>query len=307
MSDPRLTVGIPFFNEERYLADAIRSVLSQTMGDFELLLVDDGSRDSSLDLARTFERDARVRILSDGKRLGLPARLNQVVELARGPLVARMDGDDVSHPRRFERQLMLLGQEREISAVGTWAALVDEEERIFGIVESSAPASARTALERGVLSHATMIARREWLREYPYDEGLTRAEDRDLWCRTVDRARFAVIPEPLYVVRVRPTAQDFLRDYVKSQEQNRTLYLRYGPKLIGVRKTARAWVASHAKSLVMQLAARAGMADRVVSRRGRAATESEARLVEEALGRVHPSLVATVNGRTESPRRAPAR
>jgi glycosyltransferase involved in cell wall biosynthesis len=92
-----VTVGIPFYNEERYLADAIRSILAQSFSDFELVLVDDGSTDASRAIAQGF-RDDRIRVLGDSRRRLLPARLNEIVANAKGALVARMDADDVSHP-----------------------------------------------------------------------------------------------------------------------------------------------------------------------------------------------------------------
>jgi glycosyltransferase involved in cell wall biosynthesis len=278
-----VTVGIPFNDEERHLAGAIRSVLRQTYPNLELLLIDDGSRDASLAIARSF-RDERIRVVSDGRRRFLPARLNEIVALARGDLVARMDADDVSHPDRLRRQIDALDEAGAgHDAVGSWAGLVDEEERVFAIVEAARDPSPAVALERGLIPHATLIARRPWLLANAYDEALTRAEDRDFWCRAVRTTKVAVVPEPLYAVRVAPRHPTFLPDYLESQRQNRILYQRYGRSSLGWARASRAWASSLAKSAVMQAATRIGLADRVVHRRGRPPTESERRMVEEAL------------------------
>src|SRR4051794_20441310 len=104
---PRVTIGIPFHDEERFLEQAITSVLRQSFADFELLLIDDGSTDRSLEIARSFD-DPRIEVTADGRRRFLAARLNEITRRARGELIARMDGDDVAHPERLSRQLALL-------------------------------------------------------------------------------------------------------------------------------------------------------------------------------------------------------
>lgn len=280
---PRVTVGVPFHNEARWLGDAIRSVLAQTMADFELLLLDDGSTDGSVEIARSFS-DPRISVLSDGVRRHLPARLNELVRRARGELVARMDADDVSHPARLERELAVMDADPGCDAVGTWAMLVDEDDNPLGVLESAPlPATLPIALARGVFPHATMLARRRWLLEHAYDEALTRSEDRDLWCRTVESSTFRVIPEVLYVVRVSPGASSFLPDYLVAQRQNREILARYGRGSIGVIRTGRAWFSSHAKSMTMRLAGRLGLAERIVRRRGRTPTAAECALAEGAL------------------------
>jgi len=274
-----VTVGMPFFNEERFIVAAIRSVLAQTIDDFELLLVDDGSTDASLALARQFEGDPRIVISSDGMRRGLPARLNEIVRRARGELVARMDADDLIHPKRLEREVELLRTVSSCDVVGTWAALIDENEVPFAVVESPPlPASQRDAVERGILVHASMVARRSWLQAFPYDEQLTRAEDRDLWSRTVGETHFGVVREPLYAIRVRANDADFLTDYLMTQRQNRRLYLRSSETLT---RAFRLVFMSHVKSTIMFTACKLGLANAVVQRRGRQPTLEERRLIGE--------------------------
>lgn len=279
---PHLTVGIPFFDEEKGLRAAVRSILAQSVTNIEVLLVDDGSSDRSLDIARSIV-DPRVTVISDGTRRRLPARLNEIARRARAPFVARMDADDVSHPERLARELAMLEADPQCDAVGTWIGLVDDAERAFAVIDCDVsnvtPAS---VLRRGLFPHATMLARREWLRANPYDEALYRAEDRDLWCRTVATSRFGVVPEVLYVVRT-STRGAFLADYLASQRQNRALFLRYGPASMGIAGTASSWLVSQAKSATMAIAVRAGLAERLVRRRGRAPTSGELEAITCAL------------------------
>lgn len=283
-SAPLVTVGIPFHDEEAHLGAAIRSILGQTERDLEVLLVDDGSRDGSLAVARSFAGDPRVRILSDGARRHLPARLNEIVRNARGRFVARMDADDVSHPRRLAAELEVLSKQPRVDVVGCGAALVGDDEEPFAVAElATLPPTPAEAVTRGILAHATILGRREWFLANPYDEALTRAEDRDLWCRTCTTSTFAGLPEVLYVVRVTVDDARFLPGYLESQRQTREIYLRYGPHALGMRATAALFLGSLAKGVVMRAAHHAGFSSRIVRRRGRAPTAEERRLVREAL------------------------
>jgi glycosyltransferase involved in cell wall biosynthesis len=283
VSRPTITVSIPFRDEERHLAAAVRSVLHQTFDDFELLLLDDGSTDASLAIARSFH-DPRITVLADGMRRGLPARLNEIARRARADLVARMDADDVVHPTRLARQLEAMRADPTLDVVGTWAALIDEDEVPFAVAEQAElPATEARALERGLLAHATILAKRSWHLANPYDEALTRAEDRDLWCRTAATTRFGVVPEVLYVVRVSTRDAHFLRDYLVAHRQNRRIFLRHGPRAVGVPRTARLVAASAAKSAIMRVAHAAGLSSRIVRRRGRPPTDAERARIREAL------------------------
>ncbi len=279
---PPVTIAIPFFDEERYLAAAVRSILNQTMGDFELLLVDDGSGDRSLEIARSFD-DKRVVVVSDGEHRGLAARLNEIARRARSELVARMDADDVSHPTRISRELATL-RSTGCDAVGTWAGLFGDVSGVFAVIESGPlPPTVASALQNGIFPHATMLARRQWLLDNPYDESLLRAEDLDLWCRTAASASFAVVPEPLYAVRVNASAGDFAADYAFAHRVNRRLFIRHGPRAVGIARTAHAWLLSVMKTNVVRVAAQLRCAESIVRRRGRTPTGSERAMIREAL------------------------
>lgn len=280
---PRVTVGLPFFDEARHLGTAIRSVLAQSETDFELLLVDDGSRDGSLAIARAF-RDPRITVVSDGVRRHLPARLNQIVASARSPFIARLDADDVMHPTRLARQLAVLDADPSCDVVGSWCVLIDGEEHPFGVVESGPiPPTPKSALVHGILAHATALGKRSWFAANPYDESLTRAEDRELWCRTVTTSRFAVVPECLYVIRVDVDKPTFLRGYVESQRQNRRIFAKYGPAFVGRLRSTRLMAAAQAKAMLMSASIRVGLGPRLIHRRGRAPRPHEVKLALESL------------------------
>src|SRR4029079_10086491 len=108
MTTPAISVAMSVYNGERFLGPAIESILAQTFGDFEFLILDDGSRDATTQIVLDYAaRDARVRPILRENR-GLVASLNQLLDEARAPLVARMDADDIARPERFERQIAFL-------------------------------------------------------------------------------------------------------------------------------------------------------------------------------------------------------
>src|SRR5690348_1576876 len=111
--DPLITIGMPVRNCERTVAAAIRSILNQTCGNWELLIIDDESEDNTVEVASWF-RDQRIHLLSGNVHAGLPARLNQAVRRGSGKYFARMDGDDISFPQRLERQVAYLEARPEV-------------------------------------------------------------------------------------------------------------------------------------------------------------------------------------------------
>src|ERR1700730_17328911 len=138
---PLVTIGIPFYNAAGTLRAAIRSVFAQTCGRWELILLDDGSTHDSLVIARSVN-DARVRVLSDGQNRQLGARLNEINQLARAPLVARMDADDIMHPERIARQVTWLEDNEKVDVLGTAAFTIDGAGRPKGIRGDAAIVSA---------------------------------------------------------------------------------------------------------------------------------------------------------------------
>lgn len=195
-----ITIGIPFLNAEATLGDAIRSVFAQTHRDWRLVLVDDGSRDGSLAVARGV-RDSRVQVLSDGENRGLVARLNALAAACDTPYLARMDADDLMVPERLERQLAFLRAHPETDVLGS-AAVTFRGTAPRGIRGGTlCPTTVAAVLRGGLYVHPTVVFRAEFARANPYDPAYPRAEDLELWCRIVERARCAVLPEPLLLYR----------------------------------------------------------------------------------------------------------
>src|SRR5581483_9504087 len=119
MSKPIVTVLMSVYNGERYLREAIESILVQTWQDFELVCINDGSTDQSREIVLSFN-DPRIRLVDNEQNLGLAKSLNKGLMLARGNLIARQDADDISEPDRLLKQVAFLEQWSEIVLVGSW-------------------------------------------------------------------------------------------------------------------------------------------------------------------------------------------
>jgi glycosyltransferase involved in cell wall biosynthesis len=250
---PFVTVAVPFFNAERTLVNCIRSVFAQSFTDWELLLIDDGSSDASLRIARSVQ-DYRVRVVSDGTNRGLVARLNQTPSLAKGALLARMDADDLMHPERLSRQVRFFLEHPSIDVVTTGCCSISEDLVVHGVRDlGPLRMTPWHVLIRGEIFHASIMARRQWFMDHPYDPFYIRAEDRELWLRTLTTSHFARIREPLYFctevnqVRVGP--------YLLSYKSERRAIARHGPRLIGWPLTAALIARSHAKSVALRILA----------------------------------------------------
>jgi glycosyltransferase involved in cell wall biosynthesis len=232
-----VTVGIPFLDPGPALAEAVRSVFAQTFPDWALVLVDDGSRDGSVERARAI-RDPRVTVLADGQHRGLVARLNQLAQSAEAPLLARMDADDLMHPERLARQVALFDSRPDLEVAGTGAYVMDGARHVLGRW-STAPLAGTVAevLERGVLFiHPTVVYRTAFARAHPYEPSYPRAEDLALWCRIVDLARCAALEDPLLFYRV-PIPVN-LRSYAGTKSSTRAVLRDFGSALAPARRRA---------------------------------------------------------------------
>jgi glycosyltransferase involved in cell wall biosynthesis len=256
------------------------------------LLVDDGSTDGSLDVARRL-RDPRVRVVSDGERLRLPRRLNQIADAARGPLVARLDADDMMHPARLARQVRALADQPAVDFVGTAFFALGAAGDIIGVGASAPPQTGRVhVLRKGLLAHATLLFRRSWLAANRYDERYPRGEDRELYCRTLGAARFAQIGDPLYFVRHTKDPATMLRDYVASSRDHRRIVRRLAPRVA----VAPLLLESLAKEEIFRVFTRAGLQHVLVRRRGRPPTDDERREGAAALARIRATRVDGLEG-----------
>ena len=190
------------YNGERYLVEAIESILNQTFTDFEFIIINDGSTDGTADILRSY-KDRRIRIFEQSN-IGLTRSLNRGVALARGEYIARMDHDDLSMPERFARQVAFLDAHPEVGVVGT-ACLVYNEVR--GIEWKYAVATSDDECRRDLIKgnqfvHTSVMMRKSVLQAVgAYNEAYRYLQDYELWVRLAGRTRLANLPEVLVVRR----------------------------------------------------------------------------------------------------------
>lgn len=223
-----ITIAIPFYNAERYLADAIRSVFAQTYQNWELILIDDGSTDSSLQIASSI-KDPRVRVIADGQNKKLATRLNEVSKLATYNIIARMDADDLMATNRLEKQLQILKNNPTIDLVSTGVYSVTNSLQMVGARGVSANNITLKQLlfkEIGV-THAAILAKKEWYLRNTYNTNLKIAQDYDLWLRASVKNDFNIvlIADPLYFYREEGNAT--MKKLLAAYKNERVMYKKY--------------------------------------------------------------------------------
>lgn len=285
----RVSIGIPFYNSERTLEDAIRSVFAQSFRDWELILVDDGSVDRSLDIASCVD-DTRVKLISDGCNRGLPYRLNQITSLASGEYIARMDSDDIMHPERIAAQVECLDENPEVEVLGTAIYGMEADGTILGVRgDEGLDTDPSAVLAHGLMIHPTVCGRADWFRNNPYDSRYVRAEDYELWCRTCNTTRFHSISQSLLFYRdgcgTRP------RKYLKTKETGRTIIRRYGPRYAGNAKTCMLIAETYVKGAIYCLFAGIGLERAITQRRYRKLSYCELAEAEEQIEKVKQTPV----------------
>jgi len=202
---PRVTVLLPVHEAERFLAEAVESILAQTLRDFELLALDDGSRDGSAALLdRYASLDPRVRVVRR-PHTGVVATLNAGLALARGELIARMDADDVALPRRLQCQLARLDREPALVCIGGGFEVIDDAgrtlDRVFPACDHAAILSRALGGESPISHSAATYRRDAVLALGGYDESSRLVEDLDLWLRLAEVGTLANVPDLVSRVR----------------------------------------------------------------------------------------------------------
>ena len=197
---------LPVYNGGAFLEAALRSILAQTFRDFECLVIDDGSTDGSGEVAeRIAHTDARVRVIRRENR-GLVATLNEMLAMARGRLVARMDADDVALPDRFERQVEFMAANPAVVCLGGGQVLMDEVGRRIALV--APPVDDKDVQEsalrgHGSICHPTAMIRTSVLQALEgYRTTYYPAEDLDLWLRLGEVGQLANLAEPVLYYRI---------------------------------------------------------------------------------------------------------
>lgn len=200
-----VSVVMSVYNGGKYLKEAIESVLSQTMPDFEFIIINDGSTDKSLDIIKEFEKkDKRIKVISH-ENLGLIYSLNEGIKLAQGEYIARMDADDISLPNRFAQQINYFKNNPKDVLLGSYATKIDElNNKIgdFNYLPLTWEKIKKYSLLHNPFIHPSIMFKRELINEVGCYRNFKYAEDYELWTRIIYKYPCANIKEPLLQYRV---------------------------------------------------------------------------------------------------------
>ena len=202
---PAISVLLSCYNGARWLDEAINSVLSQTFGDFEFIIVDDGSTDNSPEIIKRYaEQDARVVVIAK-RNTGLADSLNVGIRQARGEWIARLDADDICEPARLEMQLAKARENPGLVYVGSGLFVIDENgnvNKVFHYPEDHSSLLKNLTTARKFPPHSSAFYRTDVARSVGgYRCLLRRAQDHDLWLRLADVGEFSAIYDPLVKIR----------------------------------------------------------------------------------------------------------
>ncbi len=272
---PLVSVGIPFYNAEKYLPYAIESVILQRYTNWELILIDDGSSDDSLKIAQEYARyDSRITVMSDGINKGLPTRLNELSAHIQGEFYARMDADDMMHPDRISTQLEYLVANPEVDLVGSALISIDNKNRIIGIRsdEIKSDYTLNDIVKGGWSVHPTISGKSNWFKKHQYDTELMRAQDYDLWLRTVKNSVFKKLSTPLLYYREASTPS--LKKYFVSTRHGITIYWK-NRKNLGIFRFFKLLLNKLLKLLIYFILSLFGNTDFLVKRRSKSLDETK--------------------------------
>lgn len=200
---PKVSVVMPAYNAEKYIREAIDSVLAQTFTDFEFIILDDGSTDATAAIIQSYEDD-RIRFCPNERNMGVAATLNRGLKLAQGEYIARMDADDVSFPERFEKQITCLDLNRDIAVLGTGIESFCDAGMLSVYLCSCEPEKLKEDLffSCGIAHPSVMMRRDAILALGGYDETYNGLEDYELWFRVAERYEISTLPEVLFRYRM---------------------------------------------------------------------------------------------------------
>lgn len=202
---PRLSVLMPVYNGDKYIGEAIESILAQSFLDYELIIIDDASMDDTAKCVMQFN-DKRIRYVRNDENIGVAGSLNRGMGMANGEYIARMDADDICRPSRLRQQVDFMDAHPDVAVCGTWA-------RIRGayanpVLRKPYVGAAATVFRflDNPLIHPTVMMRASVLKDHHlrYDSTFSRSEDYDLWCRLARFGGIANIPEVLLDYSVHP-------------------------------------------------------------------------------------------------------
>lgn len=287
-----ITVGLPVYNSALYLADTIQSIINQSFIDWELVIIDDGSTDDSVQIAQSFT-DSRIKIIADGQNRGQSARLNQICRMATGKYIARMDADDIMTVDRLQTQFAFLEDHATVDLVSSYAYSIDVDNKPYGIRGAAQlPKTLSEAVKGFPIVHPAVMARREWFAVNPYNEQLFRVQDYELWLRTMHTSLFAIIERPLLFYR--EIGIPYKTKYLRSSAEIRSVLWRQYRHVIGEKKLCQVLAITARNDVLYSLFSLFNSENRLLIRRSRRLNRDELSMAQKLLIQ---SIVTSDSGR----------
>jgi len=211
MNNPKISVLMPVFNAEKFLREAINSILNQTFKDFEFIIINDASTDDSKKIIISYD-DKRIRYFENHGNLGVAGTLNRGLKLAKGDYVARMDADDIAYPNRFKLEYNEIIKNQTIAVVSSYYDVIDENKKyLYTVKDASSPEAIYYTLQfRNCLGHPTvMFKKRIILNELNGYHKRREAEDYDLWLRVSKKYKILKVKKILHQLRISGISRAF--------------------------------------------------------------------------------------------------
>lgn len=215
LNNPKITVLLSVFNDEKYIGEAIESILNQTFEDFELLIIDDCSTDGTVEAINSY-KDPRIRLTINEENIDITKSLNNGLKSARGKYIARHDSDDVSSLNRLEKQFNFLENNKDYAAVGSYTEVIDENSNLIRFLrcETSAEEIYYNLSYRNNLTSSSIMFLKEMIYDIgSYDESSSHSEDYEFWFRISRKYKIYVIAEYLVKYRIRDN-QRLSKNYI---------------------------------------------------------------------------------------------
>ncbi len=194
---------MPAHNAGKFVMEAIDSIINQTYTNWEMIIVNDASTDNTSQILKKYSKNKKIIVLKNKTNLGVASSLNKALKMAKGEYIARMDGDDISLPKRLEIQVKLLQNNPKLVAIGAQVNIIDEETRItakkeFPINPKDCPNMLMLTVP---IQHPSLMVRADAIKKYGYNSHYKTAEDWDLYFKLLNDGQFSNTKETLFLYR----------------------------------------------------------------------------------------------------------
>ena len=233
---PLLSVLMPVFNSERFVAEAIESILKQSFKDFEFLILDDASADNSLKIIKDFKKkDSRIKVFQNERNLGVVESRNKLINLSKGKYIAWLDSDDIAFKSRFEIQIKFLENHPEIGMAGAYPIIIDENSKKTGKWRfETDPQKLKIELFfHSPFLSSSVVIRKSCLPQNFYDSRFPVAEDFDLYSKISEHCEVANIPEIL--VKYRTNSKGLSKSNTEKMEQLSVQVIKEHAERLGIK------------------------------------------------------------------------